>query len=278
MINFQTDISFSKGHSDKRIQEAGKYIGLKTVHRIIALALFFLGGNREQISGFLQMPVGTFFSLLTRFPKHGIDALIDKREKKQSNKASPGTARKIISKTEIETPETLRTINGSSGTVPCLEIVCGTQRIALAIPTENNRIIVKPSNTLQFKTLILSFMNSGFLTAKDASESLGLSQRHVRTLSDKLESDDVEALTDKRTGQKKDYIFTEEIKAELIQQYVVSVVTGGATSSSNITSQLNKICNSNISERAVRHHEAKLGLNKIKHSLPKLLKDLKKNP
>lgn len=278
MINFQTDLSFSKSHSDKRIQEASKYIGLKTVNRIIGLALFFLGGNREHISNILQIPVGTFFSLLTRFHKHGIDALVDKREKKKSNKASTGTWKEIISKTEIETAQTLRTINGSSGTVPCLEIVCGTQRIALEISTENNCIIVKPSNTLQFKTLILSLMNSGFLTAKAASESLGLSQRHVRTLSDKLENNDVDALTDKRTGQKKDYVFTEEIKAELIQQYVFNVVTGGSTSSNKITSQLNKSCNSSISERSVRQHEAKLGLNKIKYSLPKLLKGLKKNP
>jgi hypothetical protein len=53
-------------------------------------------------------------------------------------------------------------------------------------------------------------------------------------------------------------------------------VTGRSTSSSKITSQINEACNSSVSQRAVRQHEAKLGLNKIKYSLPKLLKELKK--
>jgi hypothetical protein len=267
MTNFQSEISFSKKFVKKRISKTASLIGVKTVNQIIGLALFLLGGNREQISNFLEMPVGTFFSLLTRFYNNGVEALIDKREKKHLIKRKP------VNKTETETAKTLETIGATS---PCLEVVFGGQRKVITILPENNKIIVNPSNPLQSKTLILSFMSSGFLTPKEASEFLSLSQRHVRDLSEKLETGDIDALIDKRQGQQKDYVFTEEIKAELIQQYTLNVVTGRSTSSSKITSQINEACNSSVSQRAVRQHEAKLGLNKIKYSLPKLLKELKK--
>jgi hypothetical protein len=269
MTYFQSEISFSKKLLEKRISKAASLIGAKTVNRIIGLALFLLGGNREQISNFLEMPVGTFFSLLTRFRNRGVEALIDKRENKHLTKRKP------VNETETETTETLETIGATS---PCLEVVFGQQSKVIIIPPENNKIIVNPSNPLQSKTLILSFMSSGLLTAKEASEFLSLSQRHVRDLSKKLETgdSDIDALIDKRQGQQKDYVFTEEIKAELIQQYTLNLVTGRSTSSSKITSQINEACNSNVSQRAVRQHEAKLGLNKIKYSLPKLLKELKK--
>lgn len=269
MTNFQSEISFSKKLLEKRISKAASLIGAKTVNRIIGLALFLLGGNREQISNFLEMPVGTFFSLLTRFGNGGVEAFIDKRENKHLTKRKP------VNETETETTETLETIGATS---PCLEVVFGEKSKVIIIPPENNKIIVNPSNPLQSKTLILSFMSSGLLTAKEASEFLSLSRRHVRDLSKKLETgdSDIDALIDKRQGQQKDYVFTEEIKAELIQQYTLNVVTGRSTSSSKITSQVNEACNSNVSQRAVRQHEAKLGLNKIKESLPKLLKELKK--
>ncbi len=269
MTYFQSEISFSKKLLEKRISKAASLIGAKTVNRIIGLALFLLGGNREQISNFLEMPVGTFFSLLTRFRNRGVEALIDKRENKHLTKRKP------VNETETETTETLETIGATS---PCLEVVFGQQNKVIIIPPENNKIIVNPSNPLQSKTLILSFMSSGLLTAKEASEFLILSRRHVRDLSKKLETgdSDIDALIDKRQGQQKDCVFSEEIKAELIQQYTLNLVTGRSTSSSNITNQINEACNSSVSQRAVRQHEAKLGLNKIKYSLPKLLKELKK--
>ena len=79
--NFHSEIIFSKRVSEKRIQLAYQLFGIKTVNRIIGIALFLLGGNREMISEFLKIPVGTFFSFLTRFHKEGISAFWDQREK-----------------------------------------------------------------------------------------------------------------------------------------------------------------------------------------------------
>ena len=120
-------------------------------------------------------------------------------------------------------------------------------------------------------------MNSGFLTVKETSAILGLTERHVRELNKMLQKNDIMSLIDKRQGQQKDYIFTEDIKAELIQQYSANIISGRSTSSREISKQLNEACNCNISDRSVRHYILKLGLNKIKNTLPNLLDELKKN-
>jgi transposase len=204
--------------------------------------------------------MGTFFSLLTRFNHTGANAFVHQRTKQQQQ-----SDRTIINKTDTK------------DTPICLDIVFGEQRKSLNIPVEKNSIIINSSNQLQFKTLILTFMNSGFLKAKEASEILGLSERHVRELNNALQRDDITSLIDKRQGQQKDYVFTEDIKAELIQQYSANIMTGRSTSSREITKQLNEACNCNVSDRAVRQYILKLGLNKIKGTLPNLLDELKKN-
>ena len=260
MLNFQSEISFSKTLSEKRIIESNKLLGFKTVNRIIGIALFLLGGNREHISKFLNIPIGTLFSLLTRFRNNGVNAFV--HQGKNQNQYDDKT---VPNKTEIHDTQT------------CLNIVFGEQKKSISIPVEKNELIINASNQLQFKTLILSFMNSGFLTVKETSAILGLTERHVRELNKMLQKDDIMSLIDKRKGQQKDYIFTEDIKAELIQHYSANIISGRSTSSREISKQLNEACNCNISDRSVRHYILKLGLNKIKNTLPNLLDELKKN-
>ncbi len=122
-----------------------------------------------------------------------------------------------------------------------------------------------------------SFMNSGFLSVKEVSEQLSISERHVRDLNKNLRDGDAEALLDKRRGQQTEYAFNENVKAEIIQQFVVNLINRKSTVSSKITQQVNEACRTALSERAMRQHLSKLGLHTIKESLPKLLEDLKKN-
>lgn len=259
MSNFLTNISFSKKLSEKRIKNANKQFGTKTIKRIIGLALFFLGGNREQISKFLNIPKGTLFSLLTRFHRSGVDAFVHQRKSRFRDTQETSPNRMVIPDTALG-----------------LELVFGAQKEHIAIPVDNNKLIIKASNRFQYKTLILSFMNSGFLTVKRASALLGLTERHVRTLDKLLQKDDLMALIDKRQGQQKDYIFSEDIKAELIQQYSANIIAGRSTSSREITKQLNEACQCRVSDRSVRYYISKLGLNKIKKTLPHLITEFKK--
>lgn len=249
--NFHSEISFSLSISSKRIQSAYRLLGVKTVNRIIGIALFLLGGNREKISNFLNIPKGTFLSFLTRFQREGITALKDQREKPDK-------------------PEVLQAFPKN------LEIVYGERKIAIQVSPHKNRLEIDPPNGLQFKTLMLSFMSSGFLSAKEVSEQLGISERRVRDLNKNLRAYDIEALIDKRRGQQKEYAFTEDIKAEIIQQFVMNLVNRRPTASRQITEQVNETCHTSVSARAMRQHLTKLGLPKIKESLPKLLEGEKK--
>jgi hypothetical protein len=250
--NFHSEISFSESISSKRIQSAYQLLGRKTVNRIIGIALFWLGGNREKISEFLNIPIGTFFSFLTRFQQEGVKALKDQRVKPEAFKVSKIAPKK-------------------------LKLVFGEHKISLNISPDNDQLVIDPPNILQFKILILSFMDSGFLSAKEVSEQLGISERHARDLSKNLRAYDIKALLDKRRGQQKEYAFNEGIKAEIIQQFVVNLINKRPTVSSRITQQVNDVCHTSLSERAMRKHLSKLGLHRIKDSLPKLLEDVKKN-
>ena len=250
--NFHSEIVFSKSISEKRIQLACQLFGIKIVNRIIGIALFLLGGNRERISDFLKIPPGTFFSFLTRFHREGVNALLDQREKQIELKSSQPRPRN-------------------------LELIFGDHKIDINVLSNNKQLVVVPSNFLQFKTLVLSFMSSGFLSVKEVSEHLGVSERHVRDLANNLRSGDIETLIDKRKGQQKDYAFGEDVKAEIIQQFVVNLINKRPTVSSKITQQVNEACHSILSERAMRQHLSKPGLHKIKESLPKLLEEIKKS-
>ena len=86
MSNYQSEIAFSEKLAEKRILKANELFGVKTVNRIIGIALFLLGGNREHISKFLKMPIGTLFSLLTRFHNSGVNAFVHQRKKQNGYK------------------------------------------------------------------------------------------------------------------------------------------------------------------------------------------------
>ena len=101
---------------------------------------------------------------------------------------------------------------------------------------------------------------------------------HIPRLSQGLQKGDVHALIDKRQGQKRDYLFTPEIKAELVQQFAANAVTGKPISSRVISEQINERCNLKLPDRSIRLHMKKLGLPNIAKSLPALVETLKKTP
>jgi len=256
-LYFHDNIRFSQNISQKRLYEVSKFIDSKTINRILSLALFLLGGDRKQISNYIKIPVGTLFSFLTRLSKEGITAFFDKR-----SKCLP----------EIPLP----VIDEHAQKNTNLEISFGDKKIQIDCDETIPRICIDSTNPLQFKTLILTLVQSGIVKPQQASTLLQISQRYVRQLCTDLKQNDIEAIIDRRKGQKGDFAFTSNVKAELIQQYTAHVVSGGSTTSSHIARQVNKACNTTLSERTFRHHIAKMGLNTIKHSLPRLLGNLKK--
>lgn len=250
MSNFHIDLSgvtFSAKTSSNRINKATALFGEKMIKRIIVIALFLLGANRQQISEAVGMPIGTLFTFLTRFNKRGIDSL---STGSQTEKVEPS-----VYPTEV--------IYENAGVKSNLDF---------------SRIMSPPvGNDLQHKVLVLSFFKWGAISCAEAAEHLGFSERHIRDLSLKLEVGDVYDLIDKRQGQQQDYNVTTDVKAELIQQFAFNVVTGKPTSSHQLCQQVNGACGTSVTDRSIRIHISKLGLKTIKKSLFSMVDDFKKN-
>jgi hypothetical protein len=257
--DFRQYIQFSNNLSRKRIQEFSLILGEHTVERIISLALYLVGGNRTQICAFLNKPLGTFFSFLTRFKGEGITALLDKRKKNPLA---------LYQQAELNEQQVAYKFG--------MEIIHGDNNIQVHCDCLTPQITIQSQNRLQFKVLILTLTQSGIIKANHAAELLQISPRHVHNLCNDLSSHDVEALIDQRKGQQADYAFTPVVKGEIIQQYTAQVVSGDSVSSSTIAQQVNKACNTNLSERGFRYHISKMGLDRIKNSLPILLENVHK--
>jgi hypothetical protein len=231
---------------------ANRILGFKVVKRIIAFALYLLGVRRRFITELLKMPQDTLKSFINRVRENGITAFEDRRQK-TSSFLPPGAIFPQEPSVFLEGKEII--------------VNFGVSDRMLKIPVKN---------ALQVKTILLTMISNGLITTSKAVEVLGYSKIHTWRLSHALQKGDVHVLIDKRQGQKQDYLFLPEIKAELVQQFTANVITGRPTSSQVISEHINKRCNLTLSDRSIRLHMEKLGLSEIKKSLPELVETLKK--
>ncbi len=251
MLNCPSTLAFSANYSAKRLKKAYNLFGVSTVKRIIGFALFLLGANREDIARYLEVPLGTFLSFLTRIEKYGLPAFEDRRR-------TP-----VIQHPKTEMPVSM-------------SLSVRDKSVSINLASGHQSMNIPPDNSLQSKVVLLTFLNSGLVSTKEISRALGISERHTRELNCRLRDEDAYALIDKRKGQLKDYRFTPEIKAELVQQFAVNAISGHKSSGRIIAEQIEKRCNLHLSARSIRFHMQKLGLYRIVKSLPQLLSTLKK--
>ncbi len=251
MINYR-DLNFSFKLSLQRMVQTENILGRSILNRIMCFSLYNLGVNRKNISTALNIPLGTVKSIIRAINQGGIVAFDDRRKKITTVVTSPSP--------------------------PIQKTIVNIEKQSTIITLGQSEIKIPNGNPLQKKVFLLTLLNNGILSNSLIAEILNISKAHVSNLLKGLRDNDILSLIDKRKGQQKDYVFNETIKSELIQQFVANTISGNSTSSANITRQVNTACNSNISDRAIRQHISKLGLNKIKRSLPELLDELKKTP
>jgi len=251
MLNCLDELKFSKTHSENRLKKAYHLLGENLVNKIIGFALFLLGANRERIANKINIPVGTFLSFLTRIDNIGISAFGDRRGSTSFQVKQAKSAKLLIS---------IKKENDN-----------------FIVFNNNDQILKFPSNSLQSKVVLLTLLNNGVLSLKDVAQALNFSTVHTRQLCTKLHNEDAYSLVDKRKGQLKDYTYTPEIKAEIIKKITVNAVTGASISSQTITKQLNDEHDLKLSDRSVRSHVKKLGLDEIAKSLSMEVNKLKKN-
>lgn len=250
MINGQ-NVSFSNELSQQRMAQAQKVLGAKVVNRIICLALYLLGVDRKSISALLKTPPGSIRSIIRAVFRGGLPAFEDRRRNKST----------FLSSQERERPKIAVRIQ---------------EEWIIADWGDTGQIKIPHRNPLQAKVILLTMFNNNLLNSGEVAEALGISTAHVLNLARGLDMDDIPVLIDKRQGQQQEYRFTPEVKAEVIQQFVLDVVVEGRTSGRLLSEHLQGRCKISLCERTIRHHVKELGLARIKRTLPPLLETVKK--
>lgn len=235
------------------MQRAVQILGINVIHRFLCFALYLLGVNRSEIGQALGISPETAKSIIKAINTDGLCALEDRRRSVSSflPQSRPGPAPVTLHKT--------------------------SEHVVVDFGAKDHQLSMPSQNTLQIRTVLLSMLNSGLLSNRQVAEVIGLTPGHTATLGRRLEQEDISCLIDKRQGLKSEYRITPQIKAELIQQFVVDTVAHGKVSSEAISAELKERCQITIPARTVRHHLARIGLPTIKHTLPKLLAAGKKN-
>ena len=243
-------LEFCADKGERRVGRAMDVLGEKVVLRLLAFAVFLLGAERKATASVLGIPLGTLLSLLTRVGKVGLPAFEDRRR----------------SHTQFR---------------PAVPV--GAPPLTVAV--EDGQIVIHSGDTAQLRmpvrggfqsrVILLSLVNGGALSPREAAEMLGCTAAHVRTLCTKLQVEGAESLLDRRRGQKQDYRITAEVKSELVVQAAAHAMTDESVSSAAVTTSVNERMGWQLSERTVRVHMRKLGLAGIVMNLPALVERIK---
>lgn len=248
-------LPFSSLRAQQRIEKALLVFPKALLFKLLAFSLYLLGAPLKELSvllGIHEESIRTYARVACR---DGVQALVDRR---RADAPAPPSA---------SLPEPSR---------PSVRMDDGCLVIALA--SVNGEIRIPASHQVQSRTVLLTLANSGLLSLPEVATASGLSQRTCRHLAHQLQDHDVDqALVDKRQGQTQDYRFGPAQKAELIQQFAARAVTGHSTGSEDLAEAIGQATGTSVSPRTVRWHVDKLGLDKLRHSLPQLVAALKKN-
>jgi transposase len=246
-------LTFSPQLSESRMGQARESLGAGLIQRILCFALYLLGLNRSAIGRTLGIPPDTAKSIIKAVKRDGLRAFEDRRLKSST----------VLPK-QVSTqppPITLREDDG---------------HLVVDFGIRDRAIKLNRRDPLQMKTVLLSMFNSDLLSTRQVAEAIELTPSHTAALARRLQDQGAMSLVDQRQGQKEDYVVTPSVKAELIQQFAVDVLTSGRTSSTAISEKIKERCGIVISDRTVRHHLFRMGLGSIKRSLPQLVAAVKK--
>ena len=247
------NLPFSRHLAQERRQRAQQLLGVNVVQRFLCFGLYLLGVNRSAIGQALDIPAETAKSIIKAMSNDGLCALEDRRR-------------------------SISTFLPQSRPQPSsITLQKADERFVVDFGVEGRQLEIPQQNPLQIRAVLLSMLNSGLLSNHQVAEVIGLTPAHTAALARRLENEDISSLIDKRQGQKSDYRVTREVKAELVQQFVVDAIAHRKVSSESISAELKERCQMTVPARTVRHHLARIGLPTIKNTLPKLLASVKKN-
>jgi DNA-binding transcriptional ArsR family regulator len=236
------------------MRQARESLGAGIIRRLLCFSLYLLGLNRSAIGGTLGIPPDTAKSIIKAVKRDGLRAFEDRRLKSSTLRPKQESA-------QPPPPVTLRETE---------------EHVVVDFGAPERSVKLSRQDPLQMKTVLLSLSNSGILSIRQVAEAIELTPSHTAALARRLREQGALSLVDRRQGQKEDFVVTSSVKAELIQQFAVDVLTSGRTSSTAISEKLKERCGIVLPDRTVRHHLSRLGLGSIKRSLPQLVAAVKK--
>lgn len=248
------NLVYSTRLAENRMAQGLMSFGSGVLQRLLCYSLYLLGVNRKTIGQALNIPSETAKSIIKTINRDGLAAFEDRRRQFSA----------FIPQASLQPqPITLREEEGH------LLVDFGMSGRVLRLNRED---------PLQMKTILLTMLNSGLLEKRQVAEAIKVTPSHTASLARRLDEQGALSVVDQRQGQKQDYRVPRQVKAELIQQFALDVIASGRTSGSAISAELKERCNITIPARTVRHHLARMGLGKIKGSLPQLVSAVKKTP
>lgn len=247
------DIEFSPQKSAQRIGRFQHTFGRKLLNRIVALALYLLGARRNQVASLVNMSEDSLKTMLRMVQQEGFDALRDRRRTASTPAPKAVESARVSASLQVD----------AQGCV--IDFGAGKS------------LKIARTHRIQLKTVLLSLYQAGLLTADSMAAALQLSPAHCRELAAKLKREDVVgALVDKRRGQQQDYLVGQAEKAEIIKHFAAEAISGHAISGRALAKVIQEQSQITLSERTIRWHINKLGLNLIKKTLPEQVERLKK--
>ena len=247
-------LTFSPQLCESRMDQAWESFGPGVIQRIVCFTLFLLGVNRSTIGRTLGIPPDTAKSIIKAVKRDGLRAFEDRRMKSST----------LLPEQAYREP-------------PPVALRKDDDHLVVDFGIRDRAIKLCRQDPLQMKTVLLSMFNSGLLSTRQVAEAIELTPSHTAALARRLQEKGALSLVDQRQGQKEDYAVSPSVKAELIQQFALDVITTGRTSSTAISEKLKERCSIVIADRTVRHHLSRMGLGSIKRSLPQLVAAVKKN-
>ena len=250
------DLVFSQKQSQKRIKKALRVFPSLALKKILFFTLYLLGAKLNEIASLVEMPKESGKTTINRVMRDGMAAFHDRRQAAKAH--------------ELQLPQP----QGQQTSVLIEGDCC-----IITFGNTNHQLKIQQSHRVHLRSILLSLFQTNLLSVHTVSSVLGITAAHCRELSAKLANNGVtEVLIDKRKGQKQDFLVDLSVKAELIQHFAARAVTGHSTSSQALTELINDAKKTTISSRTIRWHMNKLGLMKIKKTLPDLVEALKKTP
>ncbi len=186
-------LALSPPLAQNRIARAQEILGQKETERLLCFGAYLLGANRTEIAETLDRPPGSVRSIVRAVHQHGLPAFEDRRRATSSFRPPAE-------------PEP-----------PAVRVHLTDQEVLVDFGVPAHPLRISRRNPLQLRAVLLSLLNSGLLAKREVGELLDLTPRHTGDLAQKLQQEDLPALSDKRKGPQKDYRVTPEVKGQLIQ-------------------------------------------------------------